>query len=127
MFGSPALSEFEIGHTDHIDGHGGADLIDEKHPFKTLYCSHCGHPHVIELSCGSRVCPKCRRKWFGYHFKALYKLARSWEHPRSLTLTVKNIPDSQFGRHHVNGSGSAFRSCANGSILRSRPRKSATE
>ena len=74
---------------------------DPEHPFKSLFCSHCGYVHRIEMSCGSRVCPKCRAKWFGYHFHALYQLTKSWAEPRSLTLTVRNVPDSEFGRHTI--------------------------
>jgi hypothetical protein len=38
---------------------------------------------------------------FGYHFNTLYKLCRAWLRAYSMTLTTKNIPDRQFGRHHV--------------------------
>ena len=74
---------------------------DPRHPILTLYCGHCGHPLKVQLSCGSRVCPHCRRKWFGYHFNALYKLVKTWPVIHSMTLTVRNIPDAEFGRSCV--------------------------
>lgn len=74
------------------------EIEDPDHPYKTLYCAHCGYVHKVQLSCGSRVCPKCRRKWFGYHFKALYKLVSTWPVIYSLTLTVRNVPQDQFGK-----------------------------
>jgi hypothetical protein len=74
---------------------------DPDHPFKSLYCAHCGYVHSVQLSCGSRVCAKCRRKWFGYHFKALHKLVSTWPVIYSLTLTVQNIPDAEFSKAHV--------------------------
>ncbi len=74
---------------------------DPDHPIKTLYCSHCGYQHKVQLSCGSRVCPKCRRKWFGYHFNSLYRLVQTWPVTNSLTLTLQNILDNEFGRHDV--------------------------
>ena len=77
------------------------DEIDPDHPIKTLYCSHCGLEHKVQLSCGSRVCPKCRRKWFGYHFNALMQLVQTWPVVHSMTLTIRNIPDSEFSRQHV--------------------------
>lgn len=74
---------------------------DLEHPFITLYCGHCGHALKIRLSCGSRVCPTCRKKWFGYHFKALSKIVGTWTVIHSLTLTIRNIPDREFGRYNV--------------------------
>ena len=77
------------------------DQDDPMHPWKTILCLHCGFPWRVKVSCGSRVCPVCRRKWFGYHFKALYDLVSTWKQTRSLTLTTRNIPDAEFSREDV--------------------------
>jgi hypothetical protein len=53
------------------------------------------------MNCGDRTCPDCRKKWFGYHYKKLLKIISSWESVHSLTLTVVNIPDNEFGRQSV--------------------------
>jgi len=74
---------------------------DLRHPFLTLYCGHCGRPLRVKLGCGDRTCPECRRKWFGYHFKALFGLVSRWRAAYFLTLTIKNIPDKAFGRGDV--------------------------
>jgi hypothetical protein len=74
---------------------------DPDHPFRTLYCVHCGHPVTFEISCGDRTCPKCRRKWFGYHYKFLVDLVKTWTVIHSLTLTTRNIPDNEFCRNDV--------------------------
>lgn len=76
-------------------------IVDLDHPFVSLYCGHCGHPLKFQISCGSRVCAKCRKKWFGYHYNAMLPLVARWKHTIALTLTIRNIPDSQFGRHDV--------------------------
>ena len=73
----------------------------ENHPFKTLYCSHCGQILKVRLSCGDRTCPECRKKWFGYHFKILVGLISGWDKAYFLTLTIKNIPDHLFGKYSV--------------------------
>lgn len=84
-------------------GAGAGHVFDPDHPWLTLFCGHCGHQLKVELSCGSRVCPKCRRKWYGYHYKSLVNLVRTWPKGsrRSMTLTLKNIPDIEFSRYSV--------------------------
>lgn len=74
---------------------------DPRHPFKAIFCEHCGFVHRFKISCGRRTCPVCRRKWFGYHFKPLFEVVDEWEIVHSLTLTTRNIPDGEFGRYHV--------------------------
>lgn len=76
-------------------------LMLATHPFKTLNCSHCGHGLKVRLSCGDRTCPECRKKWFGYHFKTLVDLVKTWSKPYFLTLTIKNISDDSFGKNNV--------------------------
>jgi len=80
----------------------------ENHPFKTLYCSHCGTSLKVKLSCGDRTCPECRKKWFGYHFKILLNCVKAWKSPYFLTLTIKNIPDYSFGKYCVKDLREAF-------------------
>lgn len=72
-------------------------MSDDRHPFLTLYCSHCGKKLKVKLSCGDRTCPTCRKKWFGYHYKSLLKIVALWPSVHLLTLTYKNIPDREFG------------------------------
>lgn len=82
------------------------------HPFITLNCSHCGRSLKVRLGCGDRTCPVCRKKWFGYHFKAILDCISEWKAVYFLTLTIRNIPDQAFGRHDVENirkSFSAFR------------------
>ena len=74
-------------------------MTDDRHPFLTFYCGRCGHPHRVELSCGDRTCPKCRKKWFGYHYKTLLKCIEPWPDVYFMTLTIKNIPE--IGRYDV--------------------------
>lgn len=74
-------------------------MTDDRHPFLTFYCGRCGHPHRVELSCGDRTCPKCRKKWFGYHYKALLKCIELWPAVHLLTLTLKNV--REIGRYDV--------------------------
>jgi predicted RNA-binding Zn-ribbon protein involved in translation (DUF1610 family) len=81
---------------------------DEDHPFITLYCSHCGHRLQVQLSCGNRTCPYCRKKWYGYHFGALKAHISTWPKVYCLTLTLKNIPDKQISRWHVTRLREAF-------------------
>jgi hypothetical protein len=74
-------------------------LTDDRHPFLTLYCSHCGRPLKVCVHAGppDRTCPTCRKKWFGYHYKSLLKIISPWPSAFLLTLTYKNIPDKQWG------------------------------
>jgi hypothetical protein len=74
-------------------------MTDDRHPFLTLNCSHCGHALKVKLGCGDRTCPECRLKWFGYHFKTLLSLVAGWKSAYFLTLTLKNIPE--IGRSDV--------------------------
>ena len=74
---------------------------DPDHAFIKLYCCHCGEKLPVKLSCGDRTCPECRLKWFGYHFKTLLDVVTAWPSVYFLTLTIKNIPDSAWGRYHV--------------------------
>lgn len=74
---------------------------DLNHPIRTLVCSHCGHPLRVQLSCGDRTCPVCRKKWFGYHYGALKKYVAKWDRVYFLTLTLKNIPDGNLYRADV--------------------------
>ena len=87
--------------SESTPSHPTPPLPDLEHPIKTLYCVHCGHPLKVRMSCGDRTCPSCRRKWFGYHFRTLLTMVENWRVIRSLTLTVKNIPDAEFSRYHV--------------------------
>jgi hypothetical protein len=81
---------------------------DPDHPIRTLCCSHCGYPLRVKMSCKDRTCPTCRRKWYGYHYGALKQYISSWEKVYFLTLTLKNIPDSQISRWHVQRLREAF-------------------
>jgi len=81
---------------------------DPDHPIRTFYCSHCGYPLRVQMSCGDRTCPKCRRKWYGYHFGALKRDISSWPKVYFLTLTLKNIPDRDISRWHVKRLREAF-------------------
>lgn len=76
-------------------------MPDDRHPFLTLHCSHCGKPLKVQLGCGDRTCPTCRKKWFGYHFKTLLTIVGRWKSVYFLTLTIKNIPDNQWDRYNV--------------------------
>ncbi len=84
------------------------DNPDPDHPIRTLYCSHCGYPLRVKLSCGDRTCPTCRRKWYGHHFGALKQQVSSWPRVYFLTLTLKNIPDEEMSRWHVRRLREAF-------------------
>jgi hypothetical protein len=90
-----------LGGSPSSEDYASRALIDPDHPFKTLYCSHCGHQLRVRLSCGDRTCPVCRKKWYGYHFEALKKYVSTWPKIYCLTLTLKNIPDSQISRWHI--------------------------
>jgi len=81
---------------------------DPDHPVRTFYCSHCGYPLRVKMSCGDRTCPTCRRKWYGYHYGALKRYISSWSKVYFLTLTLKNIPDSEISRWHVHRLREAF-------------------
>ena len=60
------------------------------------------------MSCGDRTCPTCRRKWYGYHYGALKQYIASWQKVYFLTLTLKNIPDKQISRWHIQRLREAF-------------------
>jgi hypothetical protein len=81
---------------------------DPDHPIRTFYCSHCGYPLRIKMSCGDRTCPTCRRKWYGYHYGALKQYIASWPKVYFLTLTLKNIPDKEISKWHVQRLREAF-------------------
>jgi hypothetical protein len=81
---------------------------DTDHPIRTFYCSHCGYPLRVQISCGDRTCPVCRRKWYGYHYGALKKYVSTWPKVYCLTLTLINIPDEQISRWHVKRLREAF-------------------
>lgn len=83
-------------------------MINDLHPFLTLVCSHCGRPLKVRLSCGDRTCPTCRAKWFGYHFKPILEVVTKWKSVYFMTLTLRNIPDSAFGRYDVKGLRESF-------------------
>lgn len=74
---------------------------DRDHRFITLACGSCGHSRRVMLSCGSRSCPVCRKKWFGYHYKALVQIVGKWDKIYSLVLTIKNIGDMDFYKNDV--------------------------
>jgi len=80
------------------------DSLEYRHEFRTVYCEHDGFKRKILIGCGRRSCPICRKRWYGQHFETLRALVAGWEHPRFITLTLKNIPDEEFaarGREHV--------------------------
>ena len=81
---------------------------DLDHPIRTLYCSHCGHRLQVQLSCGNRTCPVCRKKWYGYHYGALKQYISTWPKIYCLTLTLKNIPDKEISRWHIRRLREAF-------------------
>jgi hypothetical protein len=61
------------------------------------------------MSCkNSRTCPVCRKKWYGYHFGALKRYVSSWPKVYLLTLTLKNVPDNEISRWHVQRLREAF-------------------
>lgn len=66
-------------------------MLDEKHPFITLYCSHDGHPLNIRLGCGERTCPECRKKWFGRHLNPTLESVKTWGSVYFMTLTLQNF------------------------------------
>lgn len=74
---------------------------DSRHSYSTIYCAHCGRPHRVQLNCGDRTCPDCRKKWFGYHFQTLLDCVSNWKAVYFLTLTIRNIEDAQWGRFQV--------------------------
>jgi len=76
-------------------------VIDDRHPFLTLNCSHCGHPLKVRLGCGDRTCPTCRKKWFGYHFGTILEIVSKWKAVYFMTLTLRNIPDREWSKDHV--------------------------
>ena len=43
----------------------------------------------------------CRKKWFGYHYKSLWEIVSKWPTVYFLTLTIRNIPDDDFGKGQV--------------------------
>ena len=81
---------------------------DPRHPIRTFYCSHCGYPLRVKMSCGDRTCPTCRRKWYGYHYGALKRHISTWPKVYFLTLTLKNIPDSAISKWQVQRLREAF-------------------
>lgn len=108
----PGVCSIEQGQAPEQDP--GQDQIDrsdapdpgawpvQDHYTITILCSFCGYKYVAQLSCGDRTCPVCRRKWYGYHFKSLKKIFEPVESElKFLTLTLKNIPDAEFGRASV--------------------------
>ena len=76
-------------------------MTDDRHPFLTLNCSHCGHALKVKLGCGDRTCPSCRKKWFGYHFGTILEIVSKWKAVYFMTLTLRNIPDREWSRGHV--------------------------
>jgi len=74
---------------------------DALHPMKMILCGHCGHFFKVTLGCGDRTCPACRKKWYGHHFKMLVDLVSGWPSLRFMTLTLKNVPDSDFSKYHI--------------------------
>jgi len=98
---SPPLSE-------DSSARASRETDDPDHPIRTFYCSHCGYPLRIKMSCGDRTCPTCRRKWYGYHYGALKKYISSWPKVYFLTLTLKNTPDKEISRWHVQRLREAF-------------------
>lgn len=78
------------------------------HKYITLHCTSCGRQVVINLNCGDRTCPYCRKKYFGKHFQSLLGVVRGWETVRMVTLTVRNIPDENFHKGRVKWIRSCF-------------------
>ena len=61
------------------------------HRTLTLYCHDCQTPKVVTLKCSKRSCVDCRKRVY-------WKLCKGWEplviwmdHPKLLTLTVRNL------------------------------------
>jgi hypothetical protein len=98
---TPPFSSSSAAHPSHAPD-------DPDHPIRTFYCSHCGYPLRIKMSCGDRTCPTCRRKWYGYHYGALKQYIASWPKVYFLTLTLKNIPDKQISKWHLQRLREAF-------------------
>jgi len=78
-------------------------MLEEEHRFVTIYCSHCGHPIRVQLNCGDRTCPICRKKWYGHHYFSLLECVKNWKECFFLTLTAKNIPDQEFTKEYLKG------------------------
>ena len=78
---------------------------DPDHPFKEIYCGHCGEPETIQLGCGHRSCAVDRAKWFRRNYDLYVELVKGWRSIRFLTLTIKNI--LELGRRDV----ARFRGC----------------
>lgn len=65
---------------------------DDTHQYLVIQCTGCGHRHRVMQKCGSRTCPKCRRREFYRLFNG-YKEQVRRKPPHTLkflTLTVKN-------------------------------------
>ena len=78
-------------------------MTDDRHSFRTLNCSHCGHPLRVQIHVGraDRTCPTCRKKWFGYHFGTILEIVSKWKAAYFMTLTLRNIPDEAWSKDHV--------------------------
>jgi hypothetical protein len=74
--------------------------MDDKHRFITLNCSHCGNVLRVQVGCGERTCPICRKKWFGYHYKTVLECITAWPRIYFMTLTIKNL-DGQIYRSDI--------------------------
>ena len=95
------------------------DQARADHEILTITCTNCGHDHVIQLNCGDRTCEVCRRKWYGYHYRALKKIISGWENIRKIEVTLKNIPDDHFNKNTIK----YLRKCFNRLLHRKKYRK----
>ena len=58
------------------------------HRVISLYCFNCGYKHVIQLRCGRRSCPVCRKSHYSRLLRGYLELAKIMRAPKLLTLTT---------------------------------------
>lgn len=77
------------------------NIAKESHSVLHVLCTKCGFKHTVRLNCGDRTCRCCRVKWYGHHYENLKKYLKSWNKVRIFELTLKNIPDRDFGKNTI--------------------------
>lgn len=103
-----SLRDIERGLAEERQLSKKAECEDSSHGYITLFCTQCGYMHVVQLNCGDRTCPVCRKKWYGYHFRALANVMAAWKNVRIMTLTLKNIQSECFSKESVKNMRKSF-------------------
>ena len=85
-----------------------------------LWCRDCGHMHEAKTRCNRKWCPVCARMVAAKRSAKLAAVARSFQWPLFVTLTMRNIPADECAVDFVRDLRKAFGKLRNRKLWKSR-------